>query len=66
MDLSKYFGAVGHVIDGLGDAESKNRLDPSMRLASEALAAGMHELSQAIKKLPRLQIEAMANIANSK
>jgi hypothetical protein len=54
-DLSKYFGAVDHVIDGLDDAESKNRLDQSMRLTSKALAAAMHELSQAIKKLPRLQ-----------
>src|SRR6266850_6710453 len=56
--LSKCFGAVDHVIDGLGEAESKNRLDQS----SKALAAAMHELSQAIKQLPRLQIDAMANL----
>jgi hypothetical protein len=65
-DLSKYFGAVDHVIDGLDDAESKNRLEQSMRLTSKALAAAMHELSQAIKKLPRLQIDAMANVAKGK
>jgi hypothetical protein len=50
-DLSKHFGAVDHVIDGLGDAESKNRLDQLMELRSKALAAAMHELSQAIRKI---------------
>jgi hypothetical protein len=62
-DLSKHFGAVDHVIDGLGDAESKNRLDQLMKQTSKALAAAMHELSQAIKQLPRLQIDAMADVA---
>ena len=61
-DLAKYFGAVDHDIDGLGDAESKNRLDQ----VSKALAAAMHELSQAIKQLPRLQIDAMADVAKGK
>ena len=61
-DLSKYFDAADHAIDGLGDAESKNRHD-QMNLTSKALAAAMHELSQAIRKLPRLQIEAMADVA---
>ena len=65
-DLSKHFGAVDHVIDGLGDAESKNRLDQLMELRSKALAAAMHELSQAIRKVPRLQIDAMANVAKGK
>ena len=65
-DLSKYFGAVDHVIDGLDDAESKNRLDPLINVTGEALAAAMHELSQAIKQLPRLQIDAMASVAKGK
>jgi hypothetical protein len=65
-DLSKHFGAVDHVIDGLGDVESKNRLDQLMELRSKALAGAMHELSQAIRKLPRLQIDAMANVAKGK
>jgi hypothetical protein len=65
-DLSKYFGVVDHVIDGLDDAETKNRLDQSMSLTSEAMAAAMHELSQAIRKLPRLQIDAMANVAKGR
>jgi hypothetical protein len=64
--LSKYFDAADHAIDGLGDAESKNRLDQLMNLTSKALAAAMHELSQAIKQLPRLQIDAMANVAKGK
>jgi hypothetical protein len=64
--LSKHFGAVDHVIDGLGDAESQNRLKQVMKLRSEALATAMHELSQAIRKLPRLQIEAMAEVAKGK
>jgi hypothetical protein len=51
-DLSKYFGAVDHAIDGLDDAESKNRLDQMMNVTGEALAAAMHELSLAIRKLP--------------
>jgi len=59
-DLSKHFGAVDHVIDGLGDAESKNRLDQLMELRSKALAAAMHELSQATEKpqssRPKLQV----------
>jgi hypothetical protein len=61
-DLSKHFGAVDHVIDGLGDVESKNRLDQ----LSNALAAAMDELSQAIEQLPRLQIDAMADVAKGK
>jgi hypothetical protein len=65
-NLSKHFGAVDHVIDGLDDAETRNRLDQVMKLRSKALAAAMRELSQAIRKLPRLQIEAMANVANRK
>jgi hypothetical protein len=65
-DLSKHFGAVDQVIDGLGDVESNNRLDQLMELRSKALAAAMHELSQAIRKLPRLQIDAMANVAKGK
>jgi hypothetical protein len=65
-DLSKHFGAVDHVIDGLGDAESKSRLDQLMKQTSKALAAAMHELSQAIRKLPRLQIDAMADVAKGK
>jgi len=58
-ELSKRFGAVDHVIDGLGDAESQNRLKQVMKLSSEALATAMLELSLAIRKLPRLQIDAM-------
>jgi hypothetical protein len=65
-DLAKYFGAVDRDIDGLGDAESKNRLDQLMKLTSKALAAAMHELSLAIKQLPRPQIDAMANVAKGK
>jgi hypothetical protein len=65
-DLSKHFGAVDHVIDGLGDAESKNRLDQLMKQTSKALAAAMHELSQAIKHLPKLQIDAMADLAKGR
>jgi hypothetical protein len=65
-DLSKHFGAVDDVIDGLGDAESKNRLDQLMKQTSKALAAATHELSHAIRKLPRLQIDAMANVAKGK
>ena len=65
-DLSKHFGAVDHVIDGLGDVESKNRLDQLMELRSKALAAAMHELSQAIRKLPTIQIDAMASVAKGK
>jgi arsenate reductase-like glutaredoxin family protein len=65
-ELSKQFGGVDHVIDGLGDAESKNRLKQVMKLSSEALATAMHELSQAIRKLPRLQIDAMADAAKGK
>ncbi|SRR5216683_407884 len=61
-DLSKHLGAVDHVIDGLGDAESKNRLDQLMELRGKALVAAMHELSQAIRKLPRLQIDAMRTL----
>jgi hypothetical protein len=61
--LSKGFDAVDHVIDGLGEAEAKNQLDQLTNLTSKALAAAMHELSQAIKQLPRLQIDAMANVA---
>jgi hypothetical protein len=64
--LSKYFDAVDLAIDGLGDAESKNRLDPLINVTGEALAAAMHELSQAIKQLPRLQIDAMASVAKGK
>jgi hypothetical protein len=64
--LSKYFDAVDQAIDGLGDAESKNRLDQLMKLTSKALAAAMHELSLAIKQLPRLQIDAIANVAKGK
>jgi hypothetical protein len=63
-DLSKHFGAFDHVIDGLGDVESKNRLDQLMELRSKALAAAMHELSQAIRKLPTIQIDAKAHIAH--
>jgi hypothetical protein len=37
-----------------------------MNLTSKALAAALHELSQAIKQLPRLQIDAMANVAKGK
>jgi hypothetical protein len=64
--LSKYFDAADHAIDGLGDTESKNRLDQLMNQTSKALAATLHELSQAIRKLPRLQIDAMANVANGR
>jgi len=64
--LSKYFDVADHAIDGLDDAESKNRLDQLMNLTSKALAAAMHELTQAIKQLPRLQIDAMANVAKGK
>jgi hypothetical protein len=65
-DLSKHFGAFDHIIDGLGDVESKNRLDQLMELRSKALAAAMHELSQALKQLPRLQIDAKADVAKGK
>jgi hypothetical protein len=64
--LSKYFGAVDHAIDGLDDAESKNRLDQMMNVTGVALAAAMHELSLAIRKLPKLQIDVMANVAKGK
>jgi hypothetical protein len=58
-ELSKHFGAVDHVICGLGDAESQNRLKQLMKLKSEALTTAMLELSLAIRKLPRLQIDAI-------
>ena len=64
--LSKYFDIVDDAIDGLDDAESKNRLDQLMNLTSKALAAAMQELTQAIKQLPRLQIDAIANVAKGK
>ena len=57
-ELSKRFGAVDHAIDGLGDPETKNRLAQSMKQTSEAWTSAMLELSQAIRKLPRLRIEA--------
>jgi hypothetical protein len=60
--LSKHFGAVDQVIDGLGDAESQNRHKQVMKLRSEALTTAMFELSQAIRKLPRLQIEALRGL----
>jgi hypothetical protein len=53
-NLSNHIAAADHVIDGLDDAESKSRLDQLMELRSKALAAAMHELSQAIRKLPKL------------
>jgi hypothetical protein len=54
-NLSDHFAAADHVIDGLDDAGSKNRLNHQlMELRSNALAAAMHELSQALKKLPTL------------
>ena len=65
-DLSKHFGAVDQVVDGLGDAEFQNPLKQVIKLRSEALTTAMHELSQAIKKLPRLQIDAMASVAKGK
>jgi hypothetical protein len=65
-NLSDHLGVVDHVIDGLDDAETKNRLDQVMKLRSKALAAAMRELSQAIRKLPRLQIDAMADVAMGK
>jgi hypothetical protein len=52
--LSNHIAAADHVIDGLDDAESKNRRDQLMEMRSKALAAAMHELSQAIRKLPSL------------
>jgi len=58
-ELSKHFGAVDHLIDGLGDVESQSRLKQVMKLGSEALTTAMLELSLAIRKLPRLQIDAM-------
>ena len=64
--LSKYFDIVDDAIDGLDDAESKNRLDQLMNLTSKALATAMQELTQAIKQLPRLQIDAIANVAKGK
>jgi hypothetical protein len=46
-------------IDGIiGDADSQNRFQELMRGET-----AMHELSQAIRKLPRLQIDAMADVA---
>jgi len=60
-ELSKHFGAVDHAIDGLGDLESKSRLAQSMKQTSEALTTAMLELSQAIGKLPRPQIGAIAD-----
>ena len=62
-ELSKHFGAVDHAIDLLGDAESKNRLNQLLILRSEALTTAMLELSQAIGKLPRLQIDGIADFA---
>ena len=64
-ELSKHFGAVDHAIDGLGDPESKNRLAQSMKQTSEALTTAMLELSQAISKLPSLQIGAIAKQADN-
>jgi hypothetical protein len=64
-ELSKHFGAVDHAIDGLGDPESKNRLAQSMKQTSEALTTTMLELSQAISKLPSLQIGAIAKQADN-
>ena len=61
-ELSKHFGAVDHAIDGLGDLETKNRL-AQMKQTSEALTTAMLDLSQAIGKLPRVQIGAMADVA---
>jgi len=60
-ELSKHFGAVDHAIDGLGDLESKSLLAQSMKQTSEALTTAMLELSQAIGKLPRPQIGAIAD-----
>src|SRR5471030_345754 len=60
-ELSKHFGAVDHAIDGLGDLETKNLLAQSMKQTSEALTTAMLELSQAIGKLPRPQIGAIAD-----
>jgi hypothetical protein len=62
-ELSKHFGAVDHTVDLLGDAESKNRLHQLLILRSEALTTAMLELSQVIGKLPRLQIDGIADVA---
>jgi hypothetical protein len=62
MQLSKHFGAADQVIDPLGDAESKNQLNQLLLLRSEALTTAMLELSQVIGKLPRLQIDGIADV----
>ena len=62
-ELSKHFGAVDHAIDLLGDAESKNRLHQLLILRSEELTTAMLKLSQAIGKLPRRQIDGIADVA---
>ena len=62
-ELLKHFGAVDDPIDLLGDAETKSRLHQLLILRSEALTTAMLELSQAIGKLPRLQIDGIADVA---
>jgi arsenate reductase-like glutaredoxin family protein len=62
-ELSTHFGAADHVIDLLDDAESKKRLNQLLLLRSKALTTAMRELSQAIRKLPRLQIDGIADVA---
>jgi hypothetical protein len=64
-ELSKHFDAADHAIDGLGDLEIKNRLAQSMKQTSEALTTAMLELSQAISKLPSLQIGAIVKQADN-
>jgi hypothetical protein len=64
-ELSRHFSSVDHVVGGLGDAESQDRLNHLMMLRTDALTTAMLELSQAIRKLPRLQIGANAKQADN-
>ena len=58
-ELSKYFGAVDRVIDGVDDAQTRQL----MKFNRRALTTATLELSRAIRKLPRLQIDGIADVA---
>jgi hypothetical protein len=57
-ELSRHFDAVDRIIDAIGDTETRNRHEQSMKLSRETLTNATLELSRQIRKLPRLQIRA--------
>ncbi len=57
-ELSKHFDAFDDAIDAIDGTETRNQLKQLTNLSRETLSKATLRLSQEIRKLPRVQIEA--------